>query len=90
MNLIHTSLKSMFIEERPSGSKPTSPGIVPSSFSGWGMKGIDLLLAIMHTDDLEGVLVYLVIGVGFKNADALAARVATEKAIVIFMVLREL
>lgn len=56
------------------------------------MKGIALLLAIMHTDDLEGVLVYLVIGVGLTNADTLPVRVAIiEEAIAVlsFMVINE-
>ena len=64
-----------------------SPGIVPSSFSGWGMKGIALLLAIMHTDDLEGVLVHLVIGVGLRNADTLEAITEEAIAVVSFMVI---
>lgn len=51
------------------------------------MKGIDLLLAIMHTDDLEGVLVHLVIGVGLMNADTLEAITEEAIAVVSFMVI---
>lgn len=61
-----------------------SPGMVPSSFSGVGIKGMALLFAIMLTEDLGEATRDS--GVGDMNADALAMRAMKEEAT--FMVLR--
>ena len=39
------------MSERPIGSKPTSPGSEPSSFSGTVRKGMDLDMASRDTND---------------------------------------
>lgn len=79
-----TSLKSMSMFERPSGSKPMSPGMVPSNFSGCGIKGIALLLAMLR--ELGEVCTARFMGMGVTKADALPMRAAKE-AKVVFMVL---
>lgn len=78
-----TSLKSMSMEERLRGSNPISPTMLPSKPSGCGIKGIALLFAIMHTDDLEGAAVRER-GIGAIKAEALA-RSAVNEATVAFM-----
>lgn len=72
--------------ERPSGSNPMSPGMLPSNFSGCGINGMDLLFAIMLTDPLEEATVRER-GMGAMNAEALAIS-AVKEATVAFMVLR--
>lgn len=60
----------MLMLDSPRGSNPTSPGIVPSSFSGCGMNGMDLLFTIMLIPaDVEVVRAS---GTGAMNAEALA------------------
>lgn len=82
---MHTSLKSMSMLERPRGSKPTSPGEVPSRFFGTGMKGIDLLLAMLR--ELAGVRTARCTGVGAMKAEA-PVRSAANEAKAVFMVLK--
>lgn len=86
-NREHTSLKSISMLDKPRGSNPTSPGELPSSFSGCGMKGIDLLLAIMVMEESRAVVAAfaLVMGVGAIKAEALAMSAANE-ATVAFMI----
>lgn len=79
-----TSLKSMSIFESPSGSKPMSPAMLPSKFSGCGIKGIDLLLAMLR--ELDGVRTAWCMGTGVMKAEAPPMRAAKE-AKVVFMVL---
>lgn len=81
---VRTSLKSISMDDNPSGSKPTSPGLLPSKFFGCGMKGIDLLLAMLR--ELAGVRVARWTGSGAMKAEA-PDRSAAKEAKVVFMVL---
>lgn len=77
----------MSMLDRLRGSKPISPTMVPSKPSGCGIKGMALLFAIMHTDDLEGAGARAR-GIGAIKAEALA-RSAVNEATVAFMVVVE-
>mmetsp|Transcript_7401 Transcript_7401/g.10369 ORF Transcript_7401/g.10369 Transcript_7401/m.10369 type:complete len:111 (-) Transcript_7401:13-345(-) len=75
--------------ENPRGSNPTSPGRVPSNFSGFGMKGIDFdfsdIIATLEDEATDFATRLPVKEEGAVKADAPVRRAATDKILAIIL-----